>query len=64
MVESPFRLSRKTPFGIGESVVEWATGLSKLDSLYKQEPLPEDSHSFMHEALARLVLNIEFNMAA
>lgn len=54
MVESPFRLSRKTPFGIGESVVEWATGLSKLDSLYKQGPLPEDSHSFMQEALARI----------
>lgn len=54
MIDSPFRLPRKTPFGIGESVVEWATGLATLDSLYKQDALPEDSFEFMHEALARI----------
>ncbi|WP_188047956.1 lysophospholipid acyltransferase family protein [Vibrio vulnificus] len=54
MIDSPFRLPRKTPFGIGESVVEWATGLVTLDSLYKQGALPEDGFEFMHEALARI----------
>lgn len=54
MIDSPFRLPRKTPFGIGESVVEWATGLSTLDSLYQQDSLPEDSFEFMQEALARI----------
>lgn len=54
MIDSPFRLPRKTPFGIGESVVEWATGLSTLDSLYQQDTLPEDSFEFMQEALARI----------
>lgn len=54
MLDSPFRLPRKTPFGIGESVLEWATGLSKLDALYNQGSLPEDGFAFMHEALARI----------
>ncbi|NOH72725.1 lysophospholipid acyltransferase family protein [Vibrio pectenicida] len=54
MQKSPFRLPRKTPFGIGESVVEWATGLSTLDALYSQDELPEDSFDFMHEALKRI----------
>ncbi|WP_159737671.1 lysophospholipid acyltransferase family protein [Vibrio atypicus] len=54
MIDSPFRLPRKTPFGIGESIVEWATGLSTLDSLYRQDALPEDSFEFMQETLARI----------
>ena len=54
MQKSPFRLPRKTPFGIGESMVEWATGLSTLDALYSQDELPEDSFDFMHEALKRI----------
>ena len=54
MQKSPFRLPRKTPFGIGESMVEWATGLSTLDALYMQDELPEDSFDFMHEALNRI----------
>lgn len=54
MIDSPFRLPRKTPFGIGESVLEWATGLNTLDALYKQDVLPEDSFEFMHEALSRI----------
>lgn len=54
MITSPFRLPRKTPFGIGESIVEWATGLSTLDRLYRQESLPEDSFEFMQETLARI----------
>ncbi|KGY14352.1 hemolysin [Vibrio tubiashii] len=54
MMDSPFRLPRKTPFGIGESVVEWATGLTTLDSLYRREALPQDSFEFMHAALERI----------
>lgn len=54
MIASPFRLPRKTPFGVGESVVEWATGLATLDSLYQQGELPEDSFEFMDAALARI----------
>lgn len=54
MIESPFKLPRKTPFGIGESVVEWATGLATLESLYTKEALPEDSFEFMHAALDRI----------
>ena len=54
MISSPFRLPRKTPFGIGESMVEWATGLSTLDRLYRQDALPEDSFEFMKETLERI----------
>ncbi len=51
MQASPFRLARRTPFGVGESVVEWATGLSQLNALYTQQPMPSDSFEFMHQAL-------------
>ncbi|MFQ6372389.1 lysophospholipid acyltransferase family protein [Shewanella sp. YIC-542] len=54
MVESPFRLPRKTPFGIGESILEWGTGLATLDSLYKQAVLSNDCFKFIDEALALL----------
>lgn len=54
MIASPFRLPRKTPFGIGESVLEWATGLARLDTLYCQSALPKNSFDFMTEALARI----------
>lgn len=54
MYASPFRLPRKTPFGVGERALEWATGLSQLDALYQQAALPQDSFEFMHEALARI----------
>ncbi|MGZ7600250.1 hypothetical protein [Vibrio parahaemolyticus] len=30
---TPFRLPRKTPFGIGENVAEWATGALLLNSV-------------------------------
>ncbi|WP_076588353.1 lysophospholipid acyltransferase family protein [Vibrio ostreicida] len=61
MLESPFRLPRVTPFGLGESVLEWATGLSTLDTLYHQEALPEDSFEFMTEALHRIGTRYEVN---
>lgn len=40
---TPFRLPRKTPFGIGENVAEWATGLSQLDKFYAQRPANADT---------------------
>ncbi|MGY3568917.1 lysophospholipid acyltransferase family protein [Vibrio paucivorans] len=61
MVESPFRLPRHTPFGLGESVVEWATGLAKLDHYYQQRPSHQSSFEFMRYTLS--VLNINYHVA-
>ncbi|MGC9492921.1 lysophospholipid acyltransferase family protein [Vibrio genomosp. F10] len=60
MIDSPFRLPRYTPFGIGESVVEWATGLSKLDRLYQQRPKTRTSFEFMNYTLN--ALNIQYQV--
>ncbi|MGF1695094.1 lysophospholipid acyltransferase family protein [Vibrio kyushuensis] len=54
MISSPFRLQRHTPFGLGESVVEWATGLSKLDFLYQKRPSTRSSFEFMNYTLSAL----------
>ncbi|MGB1320983.1 MAG: lysophospholipid acyltransferase family protein [Vibrio gallaecicus] len=62
MIDSPFRLPRYTPFGLGESVVEWATGLSKLDQIYQQRPAELSSFEFMHHTLS--ALNIDYSIAA
>ncbi len=43
---TPFRLPRKTPFGIGENVAEWATGLNQLDKFYAQRPVNADTKLF------------------
>lgn len=51
---SPFRLPRVTPFGVGESVIEWATGLAKLDHLYQQRPSSQTSFEFMRYTLEAL----------
>ncbi|MGX9416730.1 lysophospholipid acyltransferase family protein [Vibrio sp. WJH972] len=58
MIASPFRLPRVTPFGLGESVVEWATGLSKLDHLYQQRPETNTSFDFMRYTLD--ALNVDY----
>ncbi|MEZ8286736.1 hemolysin [Vibrio splendidus] len=62
MIDSPFRLPRYTPFGLGESVVEWATGLSKLDKLYQNRPDELSSFEFMHHTLS--ALNIDYSVSA
>ena len=49
---SPFKLPRKTPFGIGEQFAEWATGLSQLDKFYAQRPAGCDQKQFL-----RFILN-------
>ncbi|MEZ8826160.1 lysophospholipid acyltransferase family protein [Vibrio amylolyticus] len=59
MFDSPFRLPRNTPFGLGESVVEWATGLSKLDFLYQQRPSTNSSFEFMNYTLSALNVSYE-----
>lgn len=61
MIHSPFRLPRYTPFGVGESMLEWATGLAKLDKYYQQRPKTETSFEFMRYTLD--VLNIDYQLA-
>lgn len=62
MIDSPFRLPRYTPFGLGESVVEWATGLSKLDRLYQDRKNELSSFEFMNYTLS--ALNIDYSVVS
>ena len=62
MIDSPFRLPRVTPFGLGEKFVEWATGLSKLDGFYQQRPETKSTFEFMNYTLK--ALNVEYDLAA
>ncbi len=57
---SPFRLPRKTPFGLGENVAEWATGLAKLDKFYAQRPAGLDTQGFLRYTLQ--VLGIDYRV--
>ncbi len=57
---SPFRLPRKTPLGLGESVAEWATGLSKLNKFYAQRPLDGDTQTFLRFTLE--ILGIKYKI--
>ncbi|EGR0098871.1 lysophospholipid acyltransferase family protein [Vibrio vulnificus] len=59
-INSPFRLPRKTPFGIGENVAEWMTGLSKLDKFYAQRPPQCDTQTFLRFTLE--VLGIDYQI--
>lgn len=60
VINSPFRLPRKTPFGIGEHVAEWMTGLSQLDKFYAQRPANCDTQTFLRFTLD--VLGIEYRI--
>lgn len=62
MSPSPFRLPRYTPFGIAESLVEWLTGLSKLDAFYQQRPENLSSFEFMHYTLK--ALNVDYSVVS
>ncbi len=57
---SPFKLPRKTPFGLGEHVAEWATGLSKLDKFYAQRPVGCNTQEFLRFTLE--VLGIDYKI--
>ena len=57
---TPFRLPRKTPFGIGENVAEWATGLSQLDKFYAQRPVNADIPTFLRFTLD--ILGIDYRV--
>ncbi|EGU37308.1 putative hemolysin [Vibrio ichthyoenteri ATCC 700023] len=59
-VISPFRLPRKTPFGLAEHVTEWATGLSQLDKFYAQRPVHCDTETFLRFTLQ--VLGIDYQV--
>lgn len=56
---SPFRLPRKTPFGLGESIAEWATGLSTLDKLYAQRPANCSTQAFLRFTLEALGIDYQ-----
>ena len=58
---TPFRLPRKTPFGIGENVAEWATGLNQLDKFYAQRPVNADIKTFLRFTLD--ILGIDYRIA-
>ncbi|MDW6004757.1 lysophospholipid acyltransferase family protein [Vibrio mangrovi] len=62
MTTSPFRLHRYTPFGLGESLLEWVTGLGKLDTLYQKRPQQLSSFEFMRYTLS--VLNIDYRLSS
>ncbi len=59
-IASPFRLPRKTPFGLGEGVAEWATGLNKLDKFYAKRPAGIDTRGFLRFTLE--VLGIDYQI--
>jgi len=62
MKDSPFRLPRVTPFGLGEKCIEWLTGLSKLDALYQQRLPTQSSFEFMNYTLK--ALDIDYQLAS
>ncbi|RAS64375.1 putative hemolysin [Vibrio diazotrophicus] len=57
---SPFKLPRKTPFGLGENLAEWATGLSQLDKFYAQRPAGCDTRQFLRFTLE--ILGIDYQL--
>ncbi len=57
---SPFKLPRKTPFGLGEHLAEWATGLNQLDKFYAQRPAGCDTRQFLRFTLE--VLGIDYQV--
>nr|WP_086938462.1 GNAT family N-acyltransferase [Thaumasiovibrio occultus] len=60
MQPSPFRLPRKTPFGVAENLAEWATGLKRLDQFYQQRPANLDTEAFIRYTLE--VLGIDYQI--
>lgn len=58
---SPFKLPRKTPFGLGEHLAEWATGLSQLDKFYAQRPAGCDTAQFLRFTLEILGIDYQLN---
>ncbi|MGF1742705.1 lysophospholipid acyltransferase family protein [Vibrio profundum] len=59
---SPFRLPRKTPFGIGEKFAERATGLHQLSKFYAQRPVGCDTAAFLRYTLQ--VLGIDYQITS
>ncbi|MGB3599205.1 MAG: GNAT family N-acyltransferase [Marinomonas sp.] len=64
LLTSPFRLPRVTPFGLGETLLEWMTGLNQLDSLYQQRPENLSSFEFMRYTLDALKIDYDVSLGA
>ncbi|KUI97869.1 lysophospholipid acyltransferase family protein [Vibrio sp. MEBiC08052] len=60
LANSPFKLPKKTPFGVGEHIAEWATGLTKLDKFYAQRPANCDTQTFLRFTLE--ILGIDYRV--
>ncbi|PAR35994.1 lysophospholipid acyltransferase family protein [Vibrio metoecus] len=56
---SPFVLPRKTPFGLGEHLAEWATGLKRLNQFYAQRPAGGDTREFLRFTLDMLGIDYQ-----
>ncbi len=56
---SPFKLPRKTPFGLGEQFAEWATGLNQFDKFYAQRPAGCDTKQFLRFILDTLGIDYQ-----
>lgn len=50
----------KTPFGLGEHLAEWATGLKRLNQFYAQRPASGDTQAFLRFTLD--VLGIDYQV--
>jgi len=60
LLTSPFKLPRKTPFGVGENIAEWAMGLNTLDKFYHQRPNQCNTKEFLRFTLE--ILDIDYNI--
>ncbi len=62
MIDSPFRLPRYTPFGLGESVVEWAIISSVVTNSIKIDRM---SYLALNSCITPLsALNIDYSVSA
>lgn len=50
----------KNPFGLGEHLAEWATGLKRLNQFYAQRPASGDTQAFLRFTLD--VLGIDYQV--
>ncbi|MBU2976844.1 GNAT family N-acyltransferase [Alteromonas sp. C1M14] len=60
-IPSPFKLPRKTPFGIGEKVIEKVSGLSRLNTIYQSQPFSREPFTFVEEVLEQLNTDYSLN---
>ncbi|MFV0574617.1 MAG: lysophospholipid acyltransferase family protein [Vibrio sp.] len=61
MQTSPFRLPKRTPFGLLERAAERMTGLHTLDTYYHQIPQPIDTQAFLRQTLEKLGIQYQIS---